>query len=396
MTDISVNAYAISGARIHPVEGKTIAKGVIAWRDGKILAVGDAAKTELPEGTEVTDGTGMVITPGLIDAHTHLGIMEEIYGFEGDDVNETGDSAITPELRAIDGINPYDIAFKDALSGGVTTVMVAPGSANVIGGSVCLLKTAGADLEKMLLNREAGVKAAFGENPKRVYIEQKKMPTTRMGIASLFRQALTDARTYEAKKKKAAEDAEVHEPNVGMELLCRLLKGEIPLRAHAHRSDDIHTAIRLAKEFGLKIIIEHGTEADRLIHVLKEENIPVAVGPSFSNRSKVEIERIGWRVVKPLVDAGVLVALITDHGVTPIQYLSLCAAMVVRHGLSWDQALETITINPAKILSLDHRIGSLKAGKDADFAVFNGDPFHYRSQCVATYVDGIRAWNGSN
>jgi imidazolonepropionase-like amidohydrolase len=386
-------AYAILGARIHPVEGKTIKKGVIIWRDGKITAVGDIAKTRIPEGVETIEAAGLVITPGLVDAHTHLGIMEEIYGFEGDDVNETGDSAITPELRAIDGINPYDIAFADALSGGVTTVMVAPGSANVIGGSVCVLKTAGPDLDKMLIDSEAGVKAAFGENPKRVYIEQKKMPTTRMGIASLFRQALTDARDYDAKKKKAMEDGEVHERNLGMEILTRLLRGEIPLRAHAHRADDMRTAIRIAKEFGVKIVIEHATEADRLIQVLKDENIPVVIGPSFSSRAKVDLERIGWQVVRPLVDAGVLVALITDHSVTPVQYLSLCAAMTVRYGVSWEKALETITINPAKILNQDHRIGSLRVGKDADFAVFDGDPFHYRSRCVATYVDGARVWS---
>jgi imidazolonepropionase-like amidohydrolase len=213
-----------------------------------------------------------------------------------------------------------------------------------------------------------------------------------MGIAALFRQALVDAQDYEAKKNKAAEDGDVHERNLGMELLSRLLRREIPLRAHAHRADDIYTAIRIAKEFGLKLIVEHGTEAARLIPVLKKEKIPVVVGPSFANRAKVELEEIGWQTVKPLVDASVAVALTTDHSVTPIQYLSLCAAMTVRYGLTWDQALATVTINPAAILGLDHRIGSLKAGKDADFAVFDGDPFHYRSHCIATYVEGRRVW----
>ena len=387
--------YALTGAEIHPVEGKTLKKGALLWRQGKILAVGEMGKMEIPGGAEVIDGAGWVVTPGLVDAHTHLGILEEIYGFEGDDVNETGDSAVTPELRAIDAVNPYDPAFRDALSGGVTTVMVAPGSANVIGGSVCILKTAGHDLDQMLLDPEAGVKAAFGENPKRVYIEQKKLPTTRMGIASLLRQALVDAQDYERKKKKADEDGEVHERSLGMELLCRLLRREIPLRAHAHRADDIYTAIRIAKEFDLKIILEHGTEAERAIPALKREGIPVVIGPSFSNRSKVELEHIGWQAVKPLVDAGILVSLITDHSVTPIQYLSLCAAMAIRHGLSWDQALETITINPARILGLDHRLGSLIAGKDADFAVFDGDPFHYKSHCTAAYVDGRLVWERS-
>lgn len=384
--------YALIGAEIHPVEGKRIKKGILLWQGGKILALGEQGKIDLPAGAEQIEGSGMVVTPGLIDAHTHIGIQEEIYELEGDDLNETGESAVTPEMRAIDGINPYDLAFRDALSGGVTTVMIAPGSANVIGGSVCVLKTLGPDLDKMILDPEAGVKVAFGENPKRVYGEQKKMPASRMGIAALLRQTLINAQDYELKKQKSIEEGDVHERDLGLELLGRLLRREIPLRAHAHRADDLYTAIRIAKEFNLKLILEHGTEAARLIPVLQKENIPVVVGPSFANRAKVEMEQIGWQVVKSLVDAGVLVSLITDHGCTPIQYLTLCAAMAVRHGLTWEQALAAITINPAKILGLSHRLGSLVPGKDADFAVFNGDPFHYNSRCVATYVDGRRVW----
>ncbi|MCL1848270.1 MAG: amidohydrolase [Clostridiales bacterium] len=384
--------YALVDAEIHPVGRKTFKKGIMLWQGAKILALGDSGKIAIPEGAVRIDGKGMTAIPGLIDAHTHLGILEEVYGYEGDDLNETGDSAITPELRAIDGINPYDLAFCDALSGGVTTVMVAPGSANVIGGSVCVMKTAGVDLDAMLLDPEAGVKAAFGENPKRVYLEQKKLPTTRMGIASLMRQAFIDAQDYAQKKEKAEEEGEAQERSLGMELLCRLLRREIPLRAHAHRADDIHTAIRIAKEFDLRLILEHGTEAAKVIPTLQKEKIPVVIGPSFANRAKVEMEQVGWQVVKQLVDANVLVSLITDHSVTPIQYLSLCAAMAVRSGLTWDQALETVTINPAKILDLDHRIGSLAPGKDADFALYDGDPFHYKSHCLATYVDGHRVW----
>lgn len=383
--------FAITNATIYPVSSEPIVKGTLLWQDDKITAVG--AQVEIPEDAQRIDGTGWVITPGFVDAHTHVGIQEEIYQ-EGDDLNEISESALTPEMRAIDGINPYDLGFRDALSGGVTTVMIAPGSANVIGGSISILKTAGTELDQMVIDPEAGVKAAFGENPKRVYSELKKLPSTRMGIAALLRQALTEAQDYEMKKKKDEADGEVIERDLGMELLVRLLNREIPLRAHAHRADDLHTAIRIAKEFNLDLVLEHGTEAGKMIPILLRENIPVVVGPSFANRAKVEMKDIGWKTAVDLAEAGVTVALITDHGCTPIQYLSLCAAMTVRYGLPWHKALETITINPARIMKLDHRLGSLAPGKDADFAVFDGDPFHYRTLTRRTYVNGQLAWEG--
>jgi imidazolonepropionase-like amidohydrolase len=383
--------FAITNATIYPVSSEPIEKGTLLWQDDKITAVG--LQVEIPEDAQRIDGTGWVITPGFVDAHTHVGIQEEVYQ-EGDDLNEISESALTPEMRAIDGINPYDLGFRDALSGGVTTVMIAPGSANVIGGSISILKTAGTELDHMVIDPEAGVKAAFGENPKRVYSELKKLPSTRMGIAALLRQALTEAQDYEMKKKKDEADGEVVERDLGMELLVRLLNREIPLRAHAHRADDLHTAIRIAKEFNLDLVLEHGTEAGKMIPILLRENIPVVVGPSFANRAKVEMKDIGWKTAVDLAEAGVTVALITDHGCTPIQYLSLCAAMTVRYGLSWHKALETITINPARIMKLDHRLGSLAPGKDADFAVFDGDPFHYRTRTRRTYVNGQLAWEG--
>lgn len=386
-----MTVYALINARIYPVTSSSIEKGMLLWQDKKILAVGE--DIEIPPDAVVLDGTGCFVTPGFIDAHTHIGIQEEIYESEGDDLNEIAESAITPEMRAIDGINPYDLAFQDALSGGVTTVMIAPGSANVIGGSISILKTAGCELEEMVVTAEAGVKAAFGENPKRVYGELKKLPSTRMGIAALLRQALVDAQDYDMKKAKDEEEREIFARNLGMELLVRLLNREIPLRAHAHRADDIHTAIRIAKEFNLDLILEHGTEANKLIPTLLRENIPVVVGPSFANRAKVEMQTMGWENAVQLALAGVTVALITDHSCTPIQYLSLCAAMTVRHGLPWQKALETITINPAKILKLDDRIGSLEPGKDADFAIFDGDPFHYKTVLQSTYVNGQLAWH---
>lgn len=382
--------YAITNARIIPVDQPIIERGTIVWQDETIVAVGSQA--QWPEGTEVMDGTGLWLTPGLIDAHTHVGIMEEIYE-EGNDLNEVAESAVTPSMRAIDGINPYDPAFKDALSGGVTTVMIAPGSANVIGGSVSILKTAGEDFEAMILDPEAGVKTAFGENPKRVYGELKKLPSTRMGIASLLRQTLVEAQDYAAQKAKNEAESAVTERDLGLELLVRLLKGEIPMRAHAHRADDMLTAIRLAKEFNLPLIIEHATEGSKLIPLLLKENIPVVVGPGFANRAKVEMQAISWANAVAMAQAGVCVALITDHSCTPIQYLSLCAAMTVRFGLSWEEAIKTITLNPAKIMKLDHRLGSLTPGKDADIAVFDGDPFHYATRTHSTYVNGKRVWH---
>jgi len=383
--------FAITNATIYPVTSEPLEKGTLLWQDDKITALGIGI--EIPEDAQRIDGTGWVITPGFVDAHTHVGIQEEIYQ-EGDDLNEIAESAVTPEMRAIDGINPYDLAFMDALSGGVTTVMIAPGSANVIGGSISILKTAGTELDQMVIDPEAGVKAAFGENPKRVYSELKKLPSTRMGIAALLRQALTEAQDYEMKKRKDETDGEVVERDLGLELLVRLLNREIPLRAHAHRADDLHTAIRIAKEFNLDLVLEHGTEAGKMIPILLRENIPVVVGPSFANRAKVEMKDIGWKTAVDLAEAGVTVALITDHGCTPIQYLSLCAAMTVRYGMTWHKALETITINPARIMKLDHRLGSLEPGKDADFAVFDGDPFHYRTRTRRTYVNGQLVWEG--
>ncbi|MDR1193575.1 MAG: amidohydrolase [Peptococcaceae bacterium] len=387
---------AIVGATIWPGYGQVIYKGSLLWQNDKIVALGNQGEVELPQGTEYLNGAGLTVVPGLIDAHTHLGIQEEIYEYEGDDLNESGESAVTPEMRAIDGINPRDLAFKDALSGGVTTVMIAPGSANVIGGSICVLKTAGTNLERMVLDPEAGVKAAFGENPKRAYSELKKMPGSRMGIAALLRQALVDAQDYEKKKLKCEKEQEIHERDLGMELLTRLLRREIPLRAHAHRADDIGTAIRIGREFDLRLVLEHGTEADRMIPSLLEADIPVVLGPCFANRAKVEMERVDWRTAKDLVDAGVMIALTTDHSCTPIQYLSLCGAMAIRYGLSWRQALAAITINPARILGLENRIGSLAPGMDADFAIFDGDPFYYRAHCVGTFVNGQRVWTADS
>lgn len=376
---------ALLNARIYTMAGEILEKGAILWEEGRILAVGE--NLDLPAETQAIDARGKTVVPGFIDAHTHLGILEEIYQVEGDDLNEFTEP-VTPEMRAIDAVNPYDRAFQDAVQGGITTVMTGPGSGNVISGTALVMKTAGQNLQEMVLVAQAGLKVAFGENPKRVYTEQKKMPTTRMGIAALLRQAFTDAQVYAAKKEKSQKDGEVLERDLGLENLLLVLNGEIPLRAHAHRADDIMTAIRVADEFQVKIIIEHGTESHKLIPELAKRNIPVVLGPTLSSRSKVELAEITWQTAVRLSEAGILVALTTDHNVIPIQYLPVCASLAVKHGLREMEALKAITLNPARILKLDHRLGSLEAGKDADLVVMSGHPLDWRTRIEQVYING--------
>jgi imidazolonepropionase-like amidohydrolase len=255
------------------------------------------------------------------------------------------------------------------------------------------MKTAGKDLRKMVLVPQAGLKVAFGENPKRTYYEQKKTPVTRMGIAALLRQAFIDAQVYEAKKQKCLEEGDILERELGLETLIDVLLKQMPLRAHAHRADDIMTALRIAEEFGIELVIEHGTEAHKLITELREANIPVVIGPSFSNRAKVEMAEISWQTAVCLNEAGVLVAFTTDHSVTPVQYLPLCAALAVKHGMDEMEALKAITINPAKILKLDHRIGSLEANKDTDIVVMSGHPLDWRTRIETVYVNGEKVYD---
>jgi imidazolonepropionase-like amidohydrolase len=376
---------ALINGRIYTMAGPVLGKGSLLWEKGKITAVGE--KGTLPEDAEVIDLQGRTVLPGFIDAHTHVGILEEIYQEEGDDLNEFTEP-ITPEMRALDAVNPLDIAFRDAVCGGITTVMTGPGSANVLGGTNLVMKTAGSSLDEMILLPQAGLKTAFGENPKRVFNEQKKIPCTRMGIAALLRQALIDAQNYLAKKEKAVSSGEVFERDLGMENLVLVLKKKIPLSVHAHRADDILTAIRIVDEFGVEMILEHGTEAQKIIPELQKRNIPVVVGPTLSSRAKVELAEITWQTAALLNEAGVLVALTTDHSVVPVQYLPLCASLAVRNGMKEEEALQAITINPARILKLEHRIGSLEVGKDADIVVMSGHPLDWRSRVERVYING--------
>ncbi|MDX9871321.1 MAG: amidohydrolase [Clostridia bacterium] len=372
-------------AKIYTMNGPVLENAALLWKGDKIVAVG--GRLDLPADTEILDLQGKTVTPGFIDAHTHIGILEEIYQTEGDDVNEDTDP-VTPQLRALDAVNPYDLAFEDAVSGGITTVMTGPGSSNVVAGTSLVMKTAGKDLHKMVLNPAAGLKVAFGENPKRTYYEQKKSPVTRMGIAALLRQAFIDAQVYERKIEKCQKDEEVLERELGLETLLEVLRRKMPLRAHAHRADDIMTALRIAREFECELVIEHGTEAHKVIPELSKAGVPIVLGPTFSNRSKVELAELSWQSAARLQEAGILVALTTDHSVTPVQYLPLCAALAVKYGMEETAALQAITINPARILKLEHRIGSLACGKDADMVVLSGHPLDWRTRVETVYIDG--------
>lgn len=376
----------IRNGRIKTMKGQEFV-GSILVEGTQIKAMGE--NLAAPEGVEIIEAQGKLVLPGFIDAHCHVGLGEEIYQHEGDDLNEMTEP-LTPELRAIDGINPEDEGFRDARLGGVTTIFSTPGSGNVIGGTGVVLKTAGKVVDKMILREPAGLKVAFGENPKMVYGgEQKKMPMTRMATAALLRQALVDAETYLEKLEQGIEDPEkVPERDLGMESLIRVIKRELPLRAHAHRADDIMTAIRIAKEFNVDLVIEHCTEGHKIAEEIAEYGYPAVVGPCLVNRAKVELKDKSFETPGILTRAGVKVAIMTDHSVTPIEQLPLCAALVARAGMDEEEALKAITINPAEILGVDQRVGSLEVGKDADIVIWSEHPFVLKARPEVVIING--------
>lgn len=368
----------LKGGTILTITQGIIQDGMILIENGKILAVGK--KLDYPSTAEIIEAEGKIIMPGIIDAHTHLGISEEGIGEEGWDYNEEVDP-VTPYLRALDGINTQEMGVIDALRGGVTTVMVAPGSANVIGGQVAVIKTAGDWLPEMVLRECAGLKVAFGENPKRVYGEQKKTPVTRMGTAAVLREWLVKAQNYLAKQDKEDRD-------LGLEVLAKVLKREIPLRAHAHRADDILTALRIAEEFGVDIVIEHGTEGHKIADILARKKIPVVYGPAMTSRCKIELRERLEATPGILAKAGVKVALTTDHPVLPVQFLNIGAGVAVREGMAEEEALKAITLHPAEILGVADRIGSLEEGKDADLIILSGHPLEVSTKVEKVIVNG--------
>ena len=362
--------------------------GDIRIDGGKIAEIAQNIDTT---GCDVFDAEGMYAMPGIIDAHSHIGMWEDGMGREGSDGNEAT-NPVTPEMRSIDGINPFDRCFKEAVTCGVTTAVTGPGSANVVGGTFVAMKLYGRSMDEMILKFPVAMKAAFGENPKRVYGD-KATPATRMAIAAILRKALAGALDYAKKIENAKDDpSKMPERDLGKEALLPVIRRELPLKIHCHRADDILTAIRIAKEFNVRFTLDHCTEGylipDLLKETIEETGAGIIIGPLLTDRSKIELRNVSFSAPKALYDAGIDFAMMTDHPVIPEQYLPVCAALAVREGLPEDAALRSITINAARITGIDDRVGSLEVGKDADIAVFSGHPLDFRSRCVLCTVDG--------
>ena len=385
MTQLT-GSVAITGGRVVPVDGPVIDNGTVLVTDGVIAAVG--ADVQVPHGVALVDATGRWVLPGFLDAHAHVGIDEESQGWAGDDTNEMTDPN-GPRMRALDAINPADEGFRDALSGGVTAVVVKPGSGNPIGGQTVAIKTWGRVVDEMVLMAPCSVKSALGENPKRIYGEKKQLPSTRQGVAAVIRDALTKAQDYRAKRDRAIAKDEVFERDPTSEVLVRVLDGELPWCQHTHRADDIATAIRLADEFGYRLIVNHATEGFLLADVLAERNIPCIVGPMFTTRSKVELRERTMANPGRLANAGVAVALTTDHPVVPINFLVHQATLAVKEGMTREDALRSLTVNPAEMMGLAERVGSLTVGLDGDVVIWDGDPLDVMSRAEQVFVSGV-------
>lgn len=380
---------AIKNITAHTMaETPIIENAIVLIENGKIVQVG--SNTVIPDGCEIIDGNGGFLMPGIIDAHCHIGMWEDGIGFEGDDGNEAT-NPVTPELRAIDAINPLDRSFNEALEAGITTVATGPGSANVVGGFFATVKTYGKSIDEMVINTETAMKAAFGENPKRVYSNKKIAPNTRMATAAILRENLIKAKNYIEKQEAAKNDNTIKAPEFDMKLeaLGKVIKKEVLLKCHAHRADDILTAIRIAKEFDINISLEHCTEGHLIPEYLKDEHIKaIIIGPTLSDRSKVELKNLTFETPKILNQSGIKVAIMTDHPVIPLKYIMLCAALAAREGMDEEEALRAITIRPAEAIGENHRIGSIEAGKDADLIIYNGHPFDLRNDVKFVMVDG--------
>jgi imidazolonepropionase-like amidohydrolase len=359
-------------------------------KGGKILAAG--AGIPVPEDAEVHDLTGKYLFPGFIDEHTHVGLWGEWYGPPEQDGNEST-NPVTPEVRALDAIWPEHSAFADARSGGITTVQITPGSGNIVGGEAVVVKTAGALVEDMVVRSPSGMKAALGENPKGNYGNQKKMPATRMGNAAVLRGALLKALDYERKMKSGEKDpAKAPDVDLGMLGLLKVLHREIPLRVHAHRADDIVTAVRIAEEFDIDYSIEHCTDGITVAEFLGKRKAKVNVGPSMWQRAKIETLNISIETPGVLAKAGCRVSIISDHPFHPIQFLTTAAGLAWGAGMREEDALRALTLTPAETLGVENRVGSLEPGKDADFVIWSGHPFKVRSKILQVFIEGKKVY----
>jgi imidazolonepropionase-like amidohydrolase len=393
MADRSV---AIVGGRVVPIAGEPVDGATILVADGRIAAVG--VDLAVPEDAEVIDAHGSWVLPGFIEAHGHVGVHEEAEGWAGQDTNEMTDP-VTAQVRALDAINPADLGFRDAITGGVLAVNVNPGSGNPIGGQTVALKCWGRTVDEMVLREPSGLKSALGENPKRVYGDQQRTPSTRLGTAAVIRGAFVDAANYlqrlDAEQRKPEGERKPVNRDLKLEALGRVLRREIPWRQHCHRADDIATAIRIADEFGYDLVIDHGTEAHLIADIIADRGIPVIIGPLMVSRSKVEVRNRSLANPGLLARAGVTIAITTDHPVVPINFLAHQAALSVKEGLDRETALRALTINPARIAGIDDRLGSIEVGKDADLVLWSGDPLDVLSRVEIALIEGAPIYSYS-
>ena len=376
---------------------KTMAKayyqdGFLQIENGRITAVGDMKDCPVKKGgSGILDAKGNLVMPGIVEAHCHMGITEEKKGMEGDDCNENVEP-ITPWLRAIDAINPMDAAFDDALRAGITSAMVGPGSSNVVGGQFAFIKTHGRCIDHMIVKAPAAMKVAFGENPKVNFSGQNVSPATRMAIAAMLRQELFQAKAYQKKQQENPNQ----EKDFRYECWLPVLEGKIPLKAHAHRADDILTAIRIAKEFGLSMTLDHCSEGHLIAEEIKESGFPAIVGPDMASRNKIEVQNMAFKTVGILNQAGIRTAITTDHPVSMIQFLPICAGLAVKSGLDMEEGLRSITINSAEICGVADRVGSLEVGKDGDVAIFDGNPLEVFTKALYTIIEGKIVYHDEN
>ena len=381
--------FMIRNGFVKTVSHGDIPDGSVLVDNGRIAAVG--CNLPIPDNCTVFDARGGFITPGLIDAHTHIGLDESAVRWEGADYNETS-APVTPQMRGIDGLNPMDPAFAEARRGGVTTAVTGPGSANVIGGTFLAVKLVGDQVDSMVLKNPVAMKVAFGENPKGCYGQNgRKEPVTRMAIAALLRETLWKTVNYAREIEKSEKEGDGKRPyDFELEAMLPVIRREIPLKAHAHRADDILTVLRIAEEFGVDVTLDHCTEGHLITDRLIKAGRPVLVGPTLGGKSKFELKNKSFETAGILANAGLTVCIITDAPVIPLEHLSLAAGLAVRAGMAEEDAWKAITLNPARVTGIDKRVGSLDVGKDADIAVFSSDPLRdIQARTIQVFIDGM-------